>query len=83
MSNDFHWLLKMNNLARRYGDGLKPELAALLLAETPPGTTPLPARMKSAGPAEQASSVEERRAAEIVELVPRPSLTRERRSTRG
>ncbi|MGR3467792.1 MAG: hypothetical protein ACU0CI_07910 [Shimia sp.] len=70
MSNDFHWLLKMNSLARRFGDGLKPELEALLRADPPTGTTALPQPLKSAGPGYQTSTPQQRRDAGIVDLFP-------------
>lgn len=62
MADDFSWLLKMNELASRHGDGLKPELAKMLGARAEAqlqGAVPLPVRAASSGPAHQFATKEE------------------------
>ena len=52
MSGDLDWMLRMNTLAKGFGDGLKPELEALLLRDriqASQGLTPIGTRQISAG----------------------------------
>ncbi|MEM8789065.1 MAG: hypothetical protein AAGE76_12465 [Pseudomonadota bacterium] len=53
---DMDWLLQVNRLARRFGDGLKPELEALLARDArhrAAGVVPLPVTPRSSGPVSQ------------------------------
>jgi len=71
MARDFDWLLAMNAVAERYGDGLKPELRALLTAADEhqgAGVMQLPIQPRSVGPAEQPATAAQLRAEGIVSL---------------
>ncbi|MEM1302058.1 MAG: hypothetical protein AAGH17_05695 [Pseudomonadota bacterium] len=71
MASDLTWMLAMNNQARAFGDGLKPELEALLLRQVRPaaeGTVPLNTQEVSAGPGHQFASPERLKADGIASL---------------
>ncbi|MEM1079352.1 MAG: hypothetical protein AAGI09_12560 [Pseudomonadota bacterium] len=77
MANDFQWLLAMHETASRFGDGLKPELEALLrsdLAAHGAEVTPLPRPQISSGPAHQPASADRLEEAGIPSIAPGTSL---------
>lgn len=76
MTSDLTWMLAMNDKARAFGDGLKPELENLLLREmrqAQQGLEVLNTRSVSSGPKHQFATQEELKAGSI------PVLTSYRR----
>ena len=71
MANDVTWMLAMNETARAFGDGLKPELEKLLLRQVRQaahGAVPIDAVDVSAGPKHQFATPEQLTAAGIPTL---------------
>lgn len=59
MANDFQWLLAMHDTAARFGDGLKPELEALLrrdMTRFGPGVQDMNIVPVSSGPVQQTAT---------------------------
>lgn len=77
MAHDFQWLLEMHDTAARFGDGLKPELAALLrqdMTRLGPEVAPLARVPVSAGPARQFATKAQLAEAGIPSIAPGTEL---------
>lgn len=77
MAHDFHWLLAMHTTAARFGDGLKPELAARLGGHATrfgPDVRPLGRVPVSAGPADQFATKAQLAKLGIPSIAPAPAV---------
>ncbi|MEM6677817.1 MAG: hypothetical protein AAF675_08095 [Pseudomonadota bacterium] len=86
MADQLHHLLSLHALAAPYGDGLKPELLALLTERerlAARGAVPLPTRQVSAGPAQQHATDEELAAAGVPRIGRRLERRAEQFETTG
>ncbi len=72
MSIDSTQLGALHLLAQRFGDGLKPHLAALLIHDVPQGVARLNPRLKSSGPAEQGLTLAQLTYLNIPQIGPAP-----------